>query len=121
MRADALARTAANQPFSAATLRLDGPAEIARISAALRGQVREKLRKRGIVLGLSGGIDSSVTAGLAALLEGPGVRTDQAQEILARQPLMPSHPSVAGTAQQGPPPRPPRAQPAGGGLRFERG
>ncbi|MCC6735350.1 MAG: NAD(+) synthase [Bauldia sp.] len=72
MRADALARSAANQPFSAATLRLDGPAEIARITTALRGQVRETLRKRGIVLGLSGGIDSSVTAGLAAKAFGPG-------------------------------------------------
>jgi NAD+ synthase len=72
MRADALARTAANQPFSAEALRLDGAAEIARIAGALRGQVREKLRKRGIVLGLSGGIDSSVTAGLAARALGPG-------------------------------------------------
>ncbi|MGV8841119.1 MAG: NAD(+) synthase [Bauldia sp.] len=72
MRADALARTAANQPFSADTLRLDGPAEIARIAAAMRGQVRETLRKRGIVLGLSGGIDSSVTAGLAAKALGAG-------------------------------------------------
>src|SRR5206468_6466336 len=36
-----------------------------RICAALRMQVLKQLRKRGVVLGLSGGVDSSVVAGLA--------------------------------------------------------
>lgn len=50
--------------FSAAVLSLDRAAEADRIGAAMRGQLRE-LRRRGIVLGLSGGIDSAVTAALA--------------------------------------------------------
>lgn len=50
--------------FSADTLKIDGAAEIARIVAALREQLRG-MRKRGLVLGLSGGIDSSVSVALA--------------------------------------------------------
>ncbi len=52
--------------FSAATLALDPAKETDRIVAALREQLRGPLRKRGLVLGLSGGIDSSVCAALAA-------------------------------------------------------
>lgn len=50
--------------FSADTLRIDGAAETDRIVAALREQLRG-MRKRGLVLGLSGGIDSSVSVALA--------------------------------------------------------
>ncbi len=50
--------------FSAAALRLDAAAEIHRIAAAIRNQVLRRLRRRGAVIGLSGGIDSSVTAAL---------------------------------------------------------
>jgi NAD+ synthase len=57
--------------FSSETLRLDAEAEAERICAAIREQVTKRLRRRGIVLGLSGGIDSSVTAGLAARALGP--------------------------------------------------
>lgn len=52
--------------FSAATLALDPAKETDKIVAALREQLRGPLRKRGLVLGLSGGIDSSVCAALAA-------------------------------------------------------
>ncbi|MFC5384829.1 NAD(+) synthase [Aquamicrobium segne] len=45
-------------------LALDAEAEIERTAASLRGQLRT-MRKRGLVLGLSGGIDSSVSLGLA--------------------------------------------------------
>jgi NAD+ synthase len=45
-------------------LALDAEAEVERIAAALRAQLRT-LRKRGLVLGLSGGIDSSVSLALA--------------------------------------------------------
>jgi NAD+ synthase len=52
--------------FSADALRLDPAAATQRIAAAIREQVHRRLRKRGVVLGLSGGIDSSVTAALCA-------------------------------------------------------
>ena len=57
--------------FSAASLRLDAEAEIERICAWIRETVLKDLRKRGVVLGLSGGIDSSVTAALCARALGP--------------------------------------------------
>ena len=50
--------------FSADTLTIDAEAEIERIVAALRSQLRA-VKKRGLVLGLSGGIDSSVSLALA--------------------------------------------------------
>ena len=46
-------------------LALDAKAEVARIGDAIRDQVLRRLRRRGVVLGLSGGIDSSVCAALA--------------------------------------------------------
>jgi len=52
--------------FSADALRIDPAAETDRIAAALREQVLRRLRKRGVVQGLSGGIDSGVTAALCA-------------------------------------------------------
>ena len=57
--------------FSADSLRLDAEAEIERICAWIREAVIKDLRKRGVVLGLSGGIDSSVTAALCARALGP--------------------------------------------------
>ena len=50
--------------FSAEVLRIDPAAEVRRISDAIRTQVLRTLRRRGAVVGLSGGIDSSVTAAL---------------------------------------------------------
>ncbi len=52
--------------FSARTLDIDPEAETARIVEALRMQLRTAVRRRGLVLGLSGGIDSSVCAALAS-------------------------------------------------------
>nr|CAD6603518.1 NAD(+) synthase [Rhizobium sp. TCK] len=57
--------------FSAASLRLDAEAEMERICAWIRETVLKDLRKRGVVLGLSGGIDSSVTTALCARALGP--------------------------------------------------
>lgn len=57
--------------FSSETLVIDAEAEIERIVAAMRTQLRTQLRRRGLVLGLSGGIDSSVCAALAARAVGP--------------------------------------------------
>ncbi|MGF9693498.1 NAD(+) synthase [Rhizobium sp. 0TCS1.26] len=54
------------RPFSPDALKLDAEAEIERICAFIREAVLKDLRKRGATLGLSGGIDSSVTAALCA-------------------------------------------------------
>ncbi|NLS93676.1 MAG: NAD(+) synthase [Planctomycetaceae bacterium] len=50
--------------FSASSLDIDPRREADRIAAALREQVVRRLRRKGLVVGLSGGIDSSVCAGL---------------------------------------------------------
>jgi len=52
-------------------LRLDPEAEIARVVAAIRHQVPQVLKRHGVVLGLSGGIDSSVCAALCVRALGP--------------------------------------------------
>ncbi len=56
--------TTATQPFSLHDLTLDANAETDRITAAIADQVLRQLRRKGVVVGLSGGIDSSVTAAL---------------------------------------------------------
>jgi len=48
------------------SLTIDPAAETERIVAVMREQLRHTLRRRGFVLGLSGGVDSSVCAALAA-------------------------------------------------------
>ncbi|TIQ15763.1 MAG: NAD(+) synthase, partial [Mesorhizobium sp.] len=53
------------QTFLAQALAIDPAAETDRIVTALRNQLRG-IRKRGLLLGLSGGIDSSVSVALAA-------------------------------------------------------
>jgi NAD+ synthase len=58
-------------PALADRLRIDAEKETTRIGAALRRQVSHDLRRRGIVVGLSGGVDSSVTAALAVRALGP--------------------------------------------------
>lgn len=52
-------------------LEIDAPRVAAQIEEAIRTQVRTTLRRRGIVVGLSGGIDSSVVTTLAARALGP--------------------------------------------------
>ena len=56
---------------SSANLGIDAEREIARIGDALRAQLAGPLRRRGLVLGMSGGVDSSVCAALAARAVGP--------------------------------------------------
>jgi NAD+ synthase len=50
--------------FSSAALDIDPAQETQRIVEALRSQVLRRLRRKGVVLGLSGGVDSSVAAAL---------------------------------------------------------
>ena len=52
-------------------LRIDAEAEVQRIATALREQVGGTLNRRGVVVGMSGGVDSSVCAGLAVRAFGP--------------------------------------------------
>lgn len=51
--------------FDVSSLRIDPQAETSRIVDALREQVLGRLRRRGVVVGLSGGIDSSTCVALA--------------------------------------------------------
>jgi len=53
-------------------LHLDCEQESERIVCRLREYLREKLKRRGVVVALSGGIDSSVVGGLC--VRGAGVR-----------------------------------------------
>ena len=52
--------------FSAEVLRIDADQEIASIRASIRSIVRGTLRRKGAVLGVSGGIDSAACAALCA-------------------------------------------------------
>jgi NAD+ synthase len=57
--------------FSADVLRYDTAAEAERIAKTVREQVLKALKRRGAVIAVSGGIDSSVVAGLCAKAFGP--------------------------------------------------
>ena len=52
-------------------LDIDAPATVETIAAALRAQVGEVLKRRGAVVAMSGGVDSSVCAALAVRALGP--------------------------------------------------
>jgi NAD+ synthase len=56
--------------FSRDVLRIDPEHETSRIVAAIREQTIDVLGRRGLVVGLSGGVDSSVVAALAELAVG---------------------------------------------------
>jgi len=58
--------------FSRDVLRLDAEAEVERICASIKQTITKVLRRRGAVVGLSGGVDSSVVAALATRALGPG-------------------------------------------------
>lgn len=57
--------------FSADVLKFDEAAEVEKISKRLREITATNLRKRGLVIAMSGGIDSSVCAALAVRALGP--------------------------------------------------
>ncbi|MGB8931510.1 MAG: NAD(+) synthase [Anaeromyxobacteraceae bacterium] len=57
--------------FSADVLAIDPAAVSSEVEESIRGQVLGKLRRRGAVVGMSGGIDSSVVAALCARALGP--------------------------------------------------
>jgi NAD+ synthase len=57
--------------FMSDSLRLDAKAAVEKIASTLREQVLKHLRRRGVVVGISGGIDSSVVVGLCVEAFGP--------------------------------------------------
>ena len=58
--------------FSKQALDIDAASVTTTIVEAIRAQVLERLRRRGAVVGLSGGIDSSVVAACACARSVPG-------------------------------------------------
>ena len=61
-----------NARFDPLALNVNAAAEIERIGTTLRSQVLKRLRRKGVVLGLSGGVDSSVVAALCVRAFGAG-------------------------------------------------
>lgn len=57
--------------FSKSVLEMDWSAEAARIEARIREIVGRELRRKGVVVGISGGIDSSLVTALCARALGP--------------------------------------------------
>src|SRR5690349_17361615 len=64
------ARLMASTQQEPSVLAIDAAVEAQRIARALAEQVERRLRRRGIVLGLSGGVDSAVVAALSVLALG---------------------------------------------------
>jgi NAD+ synthase len=84
--------TAMSGRFSAEQLQLDCDAEISRIGARMLHIVQQQLRRRGVIIAISGGVDSSVCAALAT-------RAFGAQRVLGL--LLPEHESAGSSAQLG--------------------
>ncbi|WP_026289593.1 NAD(+) synthase [Thioalkalivibrio sulfidiphilus] len=61
-----------SQKLSPDVLKIDAEAEVHRISAALRETLRKDLNRRGLIIAISGGVDSAVCAALCVKALGPG-------------------------------------------------
>lgn len=61
-----------NRESSADVLRIDEAGEVERIAGSLRQILRADLNRRGLVIGISGGVDSAVCAALCVKALGPG-------------------------------------------------
>ncbi|MFH2066612.1 MAG: NAD(+) synthase [Pseudomonadota bacterium] len=84
--------------FSSDVLKLDTEKEVKKISDRLRQIMAKQLKRRGLVVGLSGGIDSSVTAALAVNALGSGrvlalqmPETHSAEETLQLSGMVADH------------------------------
>jgi len=88
----------AQKPFSKDLLTLDCPLEAHRICDVIRREVLQNFHKKGVVVALSGGIDSSTVAALAARALGPErvlvlmmPEKDSSAETLQLSQLMAEH------------------------------
>jgi NAD+ synthase len=59
-----------SRQFSVEVLAIDPDKEAGRIASGIRNCMKNRLKRRGVVIGISGGIDSSVTAALAVMALG---------------------------------------------------
>jgi len=91
-----------NEKFSTDTLRLDCAAEAEKIIDVLREVVLRRFKKRGVVVALSGGIDSSVVGSLCVRAFGKGrvfgllmPEKDSAPETLELSRLISDHLEIA--------------------------
>ena len=73
-------------------LALDAEAEVNRICQSIRDLLRTKINRRGLVIGISGGVDSAVSAALCVKALGP-------QKVFGL--LMPEQDSAAGSTSLG--------------------
>ena len=92
--------------FTTDSLKIDPKQETARIVDAVRSIMRNQLKRRGLVLGISGGIDSSVTAALAVQALGSqrvfGLEMPErhsAPETLALSSLVATHLGIESTVE----------------------
>jgi NAD+ synthase len=74
------------------SMQIDAAAEVERIALAIRALLRDKIKRRGLVLGISGGVDSAVCAALCVKALGPG-------KVFGL--LMPEQDSAAGSTPLG--------------------
>jgi NAD+ synthase len=91
-------RTHFRKPFSKELLQLDCEVEAERICAFIRREALQNFRRKGVVVGVSGGIDSSTVAALAARALGSErvlallmPETDSSAETLQLSQLMADH------------------------------
>jgi len=108
--------TAAGTPSVSGKQAGFGEAPQAAFEAGSATAILPALRQAG-PLPPRGGED--ISASLNALLARPDQRSATAQELLNRQPMIATHPLVAGTLPEYTPHRPERPEKSEGGVRFE--
>jgi excinuclease ABC subunit B len=109
--------TAAGTPLTAAAAKGGfGEAPQAAFDASAAADILPALRQSGPRP--PRGTDD-ISAALNAILARPEQRTPAAQDILNRQPMIASHPLVAGTLPKFTPHRPERPEKSEGGVRFD--
>jgi excinuclease ABC subunit B len=98
--------------FTAAGPLLEQPAILEKMKSMLPAL-------RGVGAPIPGRGSDPMTASLDAILTRPEERSQRAKDTLALQPMIASHPLVAGTLPEYIPHRPERPQKSEGGVRFD--